>query len=104
VLHQFQSAPSIPTETCLACTFQAKRGNENGNGNEEGKTKISDEDLEMPFVEYLSKIRLPPKIRSYKTVFAFLYQEGSRVSTGFNRVDPPGRPGFSGPTPRRVFT
>jgi hypothetical protein len=89
VLHQFQSAPSIPTETCLACTFQAKRENENGNGNdeEEGKTKISDEDLERPFVEYLSKIRLPPKIRSYKTVFAFLYQEGSWVSTGFNRVD-----------------
>jgi RAB protein geranylgeranyltransferase component A len=41
-------------------------GNGNGNGNdeEEGKTKISDEDLERPFVEYLSKMRLPPKIRS----------------------------------------
>lgn len=39
-------------------------GNGNGNDEEEGKMKISDEDLQRPFVEYLSKMRLPPKIRS----------------------------------------
>ncbi|CAK7324268.1 unnamed protein product [Dovyalis caffra] len=43
-------------------------GNGNGNGNEndeeEGKAKISEEDLERPFVEYLSKMQLPPKIKS----------------------------------------
>ena len=27
-----------------------------------------------------------------------------RVSAGFTRVDPPGRPGFSGSTSRQVFT
>jgi hypothetical protein len=43
----------------------------NGNDEEEGKTKISDEDLERPFVEYLSKMRLPPKIRSYRLLLPF---------------------------------
>lgn len=32
-------------------------------GNEEG-SRVSDEDLEMPFVEFLKRQRLPPKIRS----------------------------------------
>ncbi|KAL3591204.1 hypothetical protein D5086_009844 [Populus alba] len=52
----------------LAATVGAGTSGNDGNGNdndeEEGKTKISDEDLERPFVEYLSKMRLPPKIRS----------------------------------------
>ncbi|CAK7355554.1 unnamed protein product [Dovyalis caffra] len=39
-------------------------GNENENDEEESKAKISEEDLERPFVEYLSKMRLPPKIKS----------------------------------------
>ncbi|KAG6775074.1 hypothetical protein POTOM_018500 [Populus tomentosa] len=59
----------------LAATVGAGTSGNDGNGNdndeEEGKSKISDEDLERPFVEYLSKMRLPPKIRSYRLLLPF---------------------------------
>ncbi|KAJ6775498.1 RAB GDP-DISSOCIATION INHIBITOR [Salix purpurea] len=50
----------------LVATVAAGSSGDDGNGNDEkeGKTKISDEDLEMPFIEYLSNMQLPPKIRS----------------------------------------
>ncbi|KAH8507314.1 hypothetical protein H0E87_009724 [Populus deltoides] len=51
-------------DATVAAGFSGNDGIGNGNDEEEGKTKISDEDLERPFVEYLSKMRLPPKIRS----------------------------------------
>jgi len=41
------------------------------------------------------------------TSFNVYVKKRGRVSAGFTRVarvDPPGRPGFAGPTPRRVFT
>ncbi|XP_061972699.1 rab escort protein 1-like [Populus nigra] len=47
----------------VATVGSGTSGNGNGNDEEEGETKISDEDLQRPFVEYLSKMRLPPKIR-----------------------------------------
>ena len=56
----------------VATVAAGSSGNDwNGNHEEEGKTKISDEDLERPFVEYLSKMRLPPKIRSYRLLLPF---------------------------------
>ncbi|KAJ6413986.1 hypothetical protein OIU84_006737 [Salix udensis] len=50
----------------LVATVAAGSSGDDGNGNDEkeGKTKISDEDLERPFIEYLSNMQLPPKIRS----------------------------------------
>lgn len=38
-------------------------------GNDEGResSKISEEDLESPFVEFLKKMRLPPKIKLYRS-------------------------------------
>lgn len=51
-------------DATVAAGSSGNDGIGNGNDEEEGKTKISDEDLERPFVEYLSKMRLPPKIRS----------------------------------------
>ncbi|KAH7557040.1 hypothetical protein JRO89_XS11G0033600 [Xanthoceras sorbifolium] len=38
---------------------------ENENNGTENGAKISAEDLESPFVEFLSKMKLPPKIKSY---------------------------------------
>jgi hypothetical protein len=46
------------------------------------------------------KLRLPPKIRSYRLLLPF----SVRKVAEFTRVDPPSRPGFAGPTPRWVFT
>lgn len=34
---------------------------------DETAVKVSDEDMESPFVEFLSKMRLPPKIKSYNS-------------------------------------
>ena len=36
-----------------------------GGENESGNSRISEQDLESPFVEFLNKMRLPPKIKSY---------------------------------------
>ena len=36
-----------------------------GSENESGNSRISGQDLESPFVEFLNKMRLPPKIKSY---------------------------------------
>lgn len=36
-------------------------------GSESDNAWISDEDLESPFVEFLQKMRLPPKIKSYRS-------------------------------------
>jgi hypothetical protein len=58
-------------DATVAAGFSGNDGIGNGNDEEEGKTKISDEDLERPFVEYLSKMRLPPKIRSYRMLLPF---------------------------------
>lgn len=38
--------------------------NDNGNGGTQD-SRISEEDLGSPFVEFLKKMRLPPKIQSY---------------------------------------
>lgn len=45
-------------------------GNDNDVEGEE-KAKISEEDLERPFVEFLTKMRLPPKIKSYGLLLPF---------------------------------
>lgn len=36
-------------------------------GSESDNARISDEDLESLFVEFLQKMRLPPKIKSYRS-------------------------------------
>ena len=36
-----------------------------GGENESGNSRISEQDLESPFIEFLNKMRLPPKIESY---------------------------------------
>ena len=36
-----------------------------GGENESENSRISEQDLESPFVEFLNKMRLPPKIKSY---------------------------------------
>ena len=38
---------------------------EGGNENESGNSRISEQDLESPFIEFLNKMRLPPKIKLY---------------------------------------
>jgi RAB protein geranylgeranyltransferase component A len=58
-------------DATVAAGSSGNDGIGNGNDEEESKTKISDEDLERPFVEYLSKMRLPPKIRSYRLLLPF---------------------------------
>ena len=38
---------------------------------DEGVVKIAEEDMESPFVEFLAKMPLPPKIKSYSFLFVF---------------------------------
>ena len=37
-------------------------------GGENENERISEQDLESPFVEFLKKMRLPPKIKSYTII------------------------------------
>ncbi|KAJ8764780.1 hypothetical protein K2173_009181 [Erythroxylum novogranatense] len=58
-------------------------------GEERENTRISEEDLEIPFVEFLTKMRLPPKIKTiilYAIAMADYDQENMGASKGILRT------------------
>ena len=57
-----------------------------GSENESGNSRISKQDLESPFVEFLNKMRLPPKIKLYTWRNIKKYQLTILVTSKFHII------------------
>ena len=57
-----------------------------GSENESGNSRISKQDLESPFVDFLNKMRLPPKIKLYTWRNIKKYQLTILVTSKFHII------------------